>query len=162
MDTAFQERVARISAKPKPGKRNTGSLPMDANGCRILPRPLGGKRADKLENALALLNDAGKKGQWAYPALFQLLAKKGLIIKPYHFWNMPLLFIIQTFLTAAFIYAFILFILPLLPAAPRAIIDFAGASLGTQMAIVMIIGFLGTLHYLFRAKKHNLPPWERL
>ncbi|WP_299876063.1 DUF6404 family protein [uncultured Sulfitobacter sp.] len=152
-DRNLEARLSRLNAQAAAPKKARLEKPVKMDRHQ--------KRRDRLARALRLLNEAGVRGNYAYPLPFRLLSKVGYILKPLHFhsWASLTIFAMAMF-TVIFLGAVsIANAIGYMPAPLARVIE-----VGPAMFLGVNIGFSVTFAAIYKrkAERIGLPRWREL
>ena len=154
---SFEERLARLREKDA---RAQPTAPDAAAQRKPLPAKAG-NRKERLQLALAHLEQGGVTGAYAYAPLFRALAGVGIIFKPLHYrsWAGLVLFfvVLMTFLTA--LATVMALMMDVRPRWLRAVYE-NGPIFFFGLSTALGIGFAAV--HKFKAASIGLPKWRDL
>ena len=147
----FQRRLQEIAEKRAPNR--------SAQAVKSLG-PIS-DRGEHLRRALAALAHGGIKGNAAYAPLFRQLARRGLIIKPLHFWSFVSL-VLFGFATITACLALGVGMAIAMDHYPRPIAAMLEAGPVVFLAISGTLGVLFAAFHKVQARSAALPRWKDL
>jgi hypothetical protein len=150
MHTSFEDRLSRLETT----RKATASTPHPKHSL-----PPASSRRERLSRALVQLDRIGIRGAYAYAPALVGLAKAGLIVKPFFFWNKLLLFVFGFFFFSL-LFGGTLAVCLAMGVTPRPIRGMIEAGPLVFLGMMLGLSILWTGWHVIAVRGSDLPSWR--
>jgi Family of unknown function (DUF6404) len=127
----------------------------------LTAEPAARNRKDRLDRALRDLAQAGITGDRAYAPFWRWLARRGLIVRPFHYWNFVAL-CLAGFVMFPGVTALLFWMAFTLDVMPRPLQGMLRAGPNAVLGGIVAMGIIWALVHRVQAHVHKLPRWRDL